>query len=92
MWDGKCIVSEDWIRQTINFDSTNVGYHFNWYNVNYEGYIRPEHSGYYALGICNQVLYVNPDKNLVMVRIGKHNNCCANIPVLLEQLAIMWQE
>ena len=57
MWDGKRIVSEEWIRQTIDFDSTNVGYHFNWYNVNYEGYIRPEHSGYYALGICNQVLY-----------------------------------
>ena len=92
IWDGKRIVSEEWIRQTIDFDSTNVGYHFNWYNVNYEGYIRPEHSGYYALGICNQVLYVNPDKNLVMVRIGKHNNCCAIIPVLLEQLAIMWQE
>lgn len=92
MWDGKRIVSEDWIRQTIDFDSTNVGYHFNWYNVNYEGYIRPEHSGYYALGICNQILYVNPDKNLVMVRIGKHNNGCAIIPVLLEQLAIMWQE
>jgi CubicO group peptidase (beta-lactamase class C family) len=92
MWDGKRIVSEEWIRQTIEFDSTNIGYHFNWYNINYEGYIRPEHSGYYALGICNQMLYVNPDKNLVMVRIGKHNNCCAIIPVLLEQLAISWKE
>lgn len=90
-WDGKRIVSEEWIRQTIDFDSTNIGYHFNWYNVNYEGYIRPEHSGYYALGICNQILYVNPDKNLVIVRIGMHNNCCAIIPVMLEQIAISWQ-
>ena len=91
-WDGKRIVSEEWIQQTIDFDSTNIGYHFNWYNINYEGYIRPEHSGYYALGICNQILYVNPDKNLVMVRIGKHNNCCAIIPVMLEQIAISWQD
>ena len=91
-WDGKRIVSEEWIRQTIDFDSTNIGYHFNWYNINYEGYIRPEHSGYYALGICNQILYINPDKNLVMVRIGKHNNCCAIIPVMLEQIAISWQD
>lgn len=92
IWNGKRIVSEEWIQKTIDFDSTNIGYHFNWYNVNYEGYIRPEHSGYYALGICNQILYVNPDKNLVMVRIGKHNNCCAIIPVMLEQIAISWQD
>ena len=90
MWNGKRIVSEEWINQTKEFDSNTVGYHFNWYNVNYEGYIRPEHSGYYALGICNQVLYVNPDKNLVMVRIGRHNNTCAIIPVLFEQLSISW--
>lgn len=90
MWNGKRIVSEEWINQTKEFDSNTVGYHFNWYNVNYEGYIRPEHSGYYALGICNQVLYVNPDKNLVMVRIGLHNNTCAIIPVLFEQLSISW--
>lgn len=90
MWDGKRIVSEEWINQTTEFDSNNVGYHFNWYNINYEGYVRPEHSGYYALGICNQVLYVNPDNNLVMVRIGLHNNTCAIIPVLMEQLSISW--
>ena len=90
MWNGKRIVSEEWINQTTEFDSNNVGYHFNWYNINYEGYARPEHSGYYALGICNQVLYVNPDNNLVMVRIGLHNNTCAIIPVLMEQLSISW--
>ena len=90
MWNGKRIVSEEWINQTTEFDSNNVGYHFNWYNINYEGYVRPEHSGYYALGICNQVLYVNPDNNLVMVRIGLHNNTCAIIPVLMEQLSISW--
>lgn len=89
-WNGKRIVSEEWINQTIEFDSNNIGYHFNWYNINYEGYKRPEHSGYYAVGICNQVLYVNPDKNLVMARIGLHNNTCAIIPVLLEQISLSW--
>lgn len=92
LWDGKRIVSEDWIRQTAECDTSYHGYHFNWYNINYEGFIRPEYSGYYALGICEQVLYVNPYKKLVMVRIGKSNNGPTVIPVLFEQLSGMWQE
>ena len=91
MWDGKRIVSEDWIRQTIAFDETTVGYRFNWYNINYEGFDRNEHSGYYALGIKEQVLYVNPYKNLIMVRIGLHNNGWSIIPLLFEQLSDSWK-
>ena len=90
MWDGRRIVSEDWIRQTVDCDTSYHGYHFNWYNINYEGYIRPQYSGYYALGICEQVLYVNPYKNLIMVRIGKSNSCPTRIPVLFEQLSDSW--
>ena len=92
MWEGQRIVSEDWIRQTVDCDSSYHGYHFNWYNINYENFVRPQYSGYYALGICEQVLYVNPYKNLVIVRIGKSNNCPTIIPVLFEQLSDMWQE
>ncbi len=92
MWDGRRIVSEEWIRQTADCDSSYHGYHFNWYNINKEGYIRPQYSGYYALGICSQVLYVNPYKNLVMVRMGLSNNGCAYLPVLFEQLSDLWKE
>jgi CubicO group peptidase (beta-lactamase class C family) len=95
MWDGNRIVSEEWIRQTIDFDTNShfrKGYHFNWYNISYEGFNRPQNSGYYALGICSQILYVNPYKNLVVVRIGLSNNGCAYLPVLFEQLAITWPE
>ena len=90
MWNGKRIVSEEWVRQTADCDTTYHGYHFNWYNINYEGYIRPQYSGYYALGICEQVLYVNSHKNLVMVRIGRHNNGHTRIPVLFEQMSGIW--
>lgn len=90
MWDGRRIVSEDWIRQTSEFGDDTRGYHFNWYNINYEGFIRPQYSGYYALGICEQVLYVNPHKDLVIVRIGKSNNGPTIIPVLLEQMSGLW--
>ncbi len=92
MWEGRRIVSEDWIRQTADCDTSYHGYHFNWYNINYEGFIRPQYSGYYALGICEQVLYVNPHKNLVIVRIGKSNSCPTILPVLLDQLSCTWPE
>lgn len=90
MWNGCRIVSEEWIRQTVDCDTSYHGYHFNWYNINYDGYIRPEYSGYYALGIYEQVLYVNPYKNLVMVRIGLHNHGYTRIPVLFEQMSDVW--
>ena len=92
MWDGRRIVSEDWIRQTSDCDTSYHGYHFNWYNINYEGFIRPEYSGYYALGICEQVLYVNPHKNLVIIRIGRSNSGPTRLPVLFDQLGSSWHE
>ena len=92
IWNGKRIVSEEWIRQTADCDTSYHGYHFNWYNINYDGYIRLENSGYYALGICEQVLYVNPYKNLIMVRIGRSNNGNTRIPVLFEQMSYWWKD
>ena len=92
MWDGQRIVSEDWIHQTADCDTSYHGYHFNWYNINYEHFIRPQYSGYYALGICEQVLYVNPHNNLVIARIGKSNSGPTILPVLFDQLGSSWQE
>ena len=90
MWDGKRIVSEAWIHRVSEYDASNRGYHFNWYNLSYEGFPKAEYPGYYAFGICAQTLYVNPHKNLVMVRMGATNNSCAYIPELFEQLSNVW--
>jgi len=87
MWDGKRIVSEEWIRQSTAYDTTNNGYHFNWYNVSSYGADKDKYPGYYALGICAQVLYVNPYKNLIMVRIGMDNNNPIFIPEVFNQLS-----
>ncbi len=43
-------------------------------------------------GICEQVLYVNPHKNLVIARIGKSNSGPTILPVLLDQLGSSWHE
>ena len=92
IWEGKRIVSKDWIRQTTEYDESYGGYHFNWYNINYENFSIPQYPGYYAVGIYEQVLYVNPYKDLIIVRIGMHNNGCTIIPLLFEQLSNSWPD
>jgi CubicO group peptidase (beta-lactamase class C family) len=90
VWNGKRIVSEDWIRQSTAYDTSNDGYHFNWYNTSNVGEPKPEHPGFYALGIKMQVLYVNPDLNLIMVRLGMNNSGAVFHPLLFETLANIW--
>ena len=87
VWDGKRIVSEEWIRQSTEFDKSNNGYHFNWYNVSNYGDDKAKYPGYYALGICAQVLYINPYKNLIMVRVGTDNYNPIFIPEVFNQLS-----
>lgn len=91
VWNGKRIVSQDWIRQSTAYDTTNDGYHFNWYNTSYYGADKPEHPGFYALGIKMQVLYVNPDLNLIMVRVGMNNSGKVFHPELFETLSNIWE-
>ncbi len=89
MWEGKRIVSEEWIHLTTDYYPES-SYKYSWYDVRYENQKTGQHPGFYAIGICNQVLYVNPHKNLIMVRIGKHNNGHAVIPAVFEQLSDIW--
>jgi len=91
VWDGKRIVSEEWIHLTTDFNP-KLCYHYSWYDVRYENFRTGQYPGFYALGICNQVLYVNPYKNLIMVRIGLSNNGPAVIPAVFETLSNRWIE
>ena len=90
VWEGKRIVSESWIEQSTAYSQENEGYHFCWYNTSCIGADKPEFPGYYAMGIRGQVLYVNPYKNLIMVRLGLKDDTYAHIPYLFEQLSILW--
>lgn len=87
VWNGQRIVSEEWIRLSTEYDTSNKGYHFNWYNSSNYGAKKPQSPGYYALGICAQVLYVNPFKDLIMVRVGEDNINPVFVPELFEQLS-----
>lgn len=86
MWNGTRIVSEEWIRLSTEYNTENDGYHMNWYNTSWMDYT-PEYPGFYAYGIRAQVLYVNPYKNLIMIRFGKRDDTYAFIPYMFELLS-----
>lgn len=73
VWNGRRIVSEKWIRESIAYDTTNDGYHLCWYNSYDLGIKDLASPGTYAVGIRGQVLYINPAKHLIMVRLGANN-------------------
>lgn len=87
MWNGRRIVSEAWISQSADYDTSNDGYHFNWYNASSYGKKDEPYPGFYALGIHGQVLYVNPHKRLIMVRIGLANRGSVFVPELFSKLS-----
>ena len=91
-WNGKRIVSESWIQQSTTYSEENEGYHFCWYNSSSVGVDKPEYPGFYALGIRGQVLFVNPYKNMIMVRLGLKDDTYAHIPYIFEQLSNLWPE
>ncbi len=65
-WNGKQIVSEEWINNSIKTDTTNGNawnYHYNWW--------LPTKTGdFMARGKGGQYIYVNPGKKLIIVRLG----------------------
>jgi len=91
-WNGKRIVSESWIEQSSAYSPDNEGYHFCWYNTSCIGAEKAEYPGYYAMGIRGQILFVNPYKNMIMVRLGLRDDTYAHIPYLFEQLSNLWPE
>jgi len=64
-WNGQQIISEQWVNESTKIDTSNGSldyYQYNWY-VSSEGFE--------AVGILGQILYVNPSKELIIVRLGK---------------------
>jgi CubicO group peptidase (beta-lactamase class C family) len=108
-WNGKQIISEEWVQKSIIPDKKNDGYQYQWYNFSFMGNFKGQiyftdsisaqaivdklnfdqyqilqdkshdnqwwvdiYTGnFFALGIMNQVLYVNPEKNIIIVRLGE---------------------
>lgn len=66
-WNGKQIVSEEWVKQSTKVDTTNGSV---WY-YQYQWWLPTKEGDFTAEGILGQYVYVHPEKNLIMVRLGK---------------------
>ena len=69
-WNGKQIVSEDWIKQSTQVDTIEGSV----WNYQYMLWIvSKERNDCMAVGHLGQFVYVYPDKNIVIVRFGEND-------------------
>jgi CubicO group peptidase (beta-lactamase class C family) len=68
-WNGRRTVSEDWVRAATRADSANGPAYYHGYG--YFWWLDVERPGrFYALGKYGQYIYVAPDADTVVVRLG----------------------
>jgi CubicO group peptidase (beta-lactamase class C family) len=67
-WNGQQILSKSWIEQSTRIDTSEGSawnYRYQWWRVT------KEHGDYMASGHLGQYLYIRPDRQLIIVRLGK---------------------
>jgi CubicO group peptidase (beta-lactamase class C family) len=82
-WQGRQIVSEQWVRDATRPDAPHLmpgldenfplGYGYQWWiPASTEG-------EYSAIGVYNQFIYVNPAKDLVIVKLSANSNYASSL-------------
>ena len=71
-WHGRRILSEDWVRAATGAESTTDSAYYHGYR--YFWWLDVERPGrFYAMGKYGQYIYVAPDANTVVVRLGRNS-------------------
>ncbi len=65
-WQGKQIISKKWIEQSTKIDTTAGSA----WNYQYQWWLPSNTGDFTADGLLGQYIYVNPKKNLIIVRLG----------------------
>ena len=69
-WNGRQILSQSWIEQSTRVDTTEGS---AWDNQYQWWLISRASDAYMAIGHLGQYLYVDPEKQVIIVRLGKSN-------------------
>lgn len=76
-WNGQQLLSSEWIEQSTQVGQVPAGVwpqeyvQIGWWNYGYQWWLASKEAGdYFALGKNGQFLYVNPEKDLTIVRLG----------------------
>jgi CubicO group peptidase (beta-lactamase class C family) len=67
-WNGQQIVSSDWVRESTRLDITDgssAEYQYQWWLPDAYG------SDFMAVGLLGQYVYVSPEHEVIVVRLGK---------------------
>lgn len=81
-WNGKQIVPEKWVEESTKVEESDGSawfYQYQWWLVSRDG-------DYMAQGILGQYVYINPEKNMIIVRLGKDHGD-ANWRAVFQSLA-----
>ena len=66
-WNGKQIVSQKWVEESTKLDTSEGSANF----YQYQWWLPTPNKDFMAEGILGQFVYVNPTKDLIIVRLGK---------------------
>ncbi|WP_170141616.1 serine hydrolase domain-containing protein [Tenacibaculum lutimaris] len=66
-FNGKQIVSDKWVEKLTKANKTNDCYQYQWYSYECS-------DDYYALGILGQIVYIVPNEDLIIIRLGKSSD------------------
>lgn len=66
-WNGKQIVSQRWVEESTRLETSEGSVNF----YQYQWWLPTPNEDFMAEGILGQFVYVNPTKDLIIVRLGK---------------------
>jgi CubicO group peptidase (beta-lactamase class C family) len=67
-WNGKQLISKDWVEESTKVDAQEGS---AWY-YQYQWWLPSKNGDFMANGHLGQYIYVNPAKDLIVVRLGKN--------------------
>lgn len=66
-WKGQQLVSEKWVKESTKYDKSEGSASY----YQYQWWLPSDNGDFMAHGILGQYIYVNPDKKMVIVRLGE---------------------
>lgn len=67
-WQGEQLLNKDWVESTLARDTTEGGT-FGYHNCWYIGY--KEYNDFMAIGLYKQHIYINPDRNIIIISMNE---------------------
>jgi CubicO group peptidase (beta-lactamase class C family) len=88
-WDGRQIISAKWVKESLNLaGKKNTFYSYQWWHtreLNDAGKVVTSND-FYADGLLGQFIYVYPEKNIIIIRLGKKEGI-NGWPTIMKQIA-----